>query len=134
MKHTEYINNWDLVDSSAGHIVGAYLADKDKKPIYRLAGSKNLWERRIAAISTFPMIKANDFETALDVSRMLLTDGEDLIHKAVGWMLREIGKRDISVERDFLKKHYQVMPRTMLRYAIEKFSEEERKRYLLGAV
>lgn len=134
LKHTEYINNWDLVDSSAGHIVGAYLADKDKKPIYRLAGSRNLWERRIAAISTFPMIKANDFETALDVSRMLLTDGEDLIHKAVGWMLREIGKRDISVERDFLKKHYQVMPRTMLRYAIEKFSEEERKRYLLGAV
>ena len=134
LKHTEYINNWDLVDSSAGHIVGAYLSDKDKKPIYRLAGSRNLWERRIAVISTFPMIKVDDFYTALDVSLMLLTDVEDLIHKAVGWMLREIGKRDISVEKDFLKKHHRDMPRTMLRYAIEKFPEEERKKFLQGTV
>ncbi len=134
LKHTEYINNWDLVDSSAGHIVGAYLADKNKKPIYRLAGSRNPWERRIAVISTFPMIKTNDYDTTLDVSRMLLTDEEDLIHKAVGWMLREIGKRDLAVERDFLNKHSREMPRTMLRYAIEKFSEEERQIYLSDCV
>ncbi len=134
LRHTEYINNWDLVDSSAGHIVGVYLADKNKQPIYRMADSKNLWKRRIAIISTFPMIKANDFRTALDISRILLKDEEDLIHKAVGWMLREIGKRDISVEKGFLQKHYRAMPRTMLRYAIEKFPEKERKKYLLGAV
>jgi len=134
LRHTEYINNWDLVDSSAGHIVGVYLADKNKQPIYRMADSKNLWKRRIAIISTFPMIKANDFGTALDISRILLKDEEDLIHKAVGWMLREIGKRDMSVENSFLQRHYRDMPRTMLRYAIEKFPEKERKRYLLGAV
>ncbi len=134
LKHTDYINNWDLVDSSAGHIVGMYLVDKDKQPLYRLAAANNLWERRIAIIATFPMIKANDFDTALDISRMLLKDEEDLIHKAVGWMLREIGKRDLSVERDFLKNHYREMPRTMLRYAIEKFPGKERKKYLLGMV
>jgi len=134
LKHLEHINNWDLVDSSAGHIVGAYLSDKDKRPIYRMARSNNLWERRIAIIATFPMIRANEFETALDVSRILLEDEEDLIRKAVGWMLREIGKCDISVEKDFLMKHYRDMPRTMLRYAIEKFPEKERKRYLLGMV
>jgi 3-methyladenine DNA glycosylase AlkD len=132
LRHTKYINNWDLVDSSAGHIVGAYLADKDKKPIYRMAESINLWELRIAIMSTFPMIKANDFTATLAVSRLLLKDDEDLIHKAVGWMLREIGKRDLPVEERFLKKHYKDMPRTMLRYAIEKLHEKDRKRYLLN--
>ena len=132
LKNTKYINNWDLVDISAGHIVGAYLADKDKQPIYRMAESINLWERRIAIMSTFPMIRANDFTTTLNVSQVLLKDEEDLIHKAVGWMLREIGKRHLSVEEEFLKKRYKDMPRTMLRYAIEKFPEKDRKRYLLG--
>ena len=134
LKNTKYINNWDLVDSSAGYIVGAYLADKDKQPIYRMAGSISLWERRIAIMSTFPMIRANDFTTTLNVSQVLLKDEEDLIHKAVGWMLREIGKRNLSVEEDFLKKHYKGMPRTMLRYAIEKLPSKERKRYLMGLV
>ena len=120
------------MDSSAGHIVGAYLADKDKQPIYRMAESINLWERRIAIMSTFPMIRTNDFTATLTVSRLLLNDEEDLIHKAVGWMLREIGKRDLSVEEGFLKEHYKDMPRTMLRYAIEKFHEKDRKRYLLN--
>jgi len=132
LKNTKYINNWDLVDISAGHIVGAYLADKDKQPIYCMAESINLWERRIAIMSTFPMIRANDFTTTLNVSQVLLKDEEDLIHKAVGWMLREIGKRHLSVEEEFLKKRYKDMPRTMLRYAIEKFPEKDRKRYLLG--
>jgi len=134
LKNTKYINNWDLVDSSAGPIVGAYLADKDKQPIYRMAKSINLWERRIAIMSTFPMIRANDFTTTLNVSQVLLKDEEDLIHKAVGWMLREIGKRDLSVEEEFLKKHYKDMPRTILRYAIEKLPNKERKRYLMGLV
>lgn len=134
LKNTKYINNWDLVDSSAGYIVGAYLADKDKQPIYRMADSINLWERRIAIMSTFPMIRANDFTTTLNVSQVLLKDEEDLIHKSVGWMLREIGKRNLSVEEAFLKKHYKGMPRTMLRYAIEKFPNKERKRYLMSLV
>ena len=134
LKNTKYINNWDLVDSSAGYIVGAYLADKDKKPIYRMAKSINLWERRIAIMSTFPMIRKNDFTATLAISRLLLKDEEDLIHKAVGWMLREIGKLDLSVEEKFLKVHYKDMPRTMLRYAIEKLPSKERKRYLMGLV
>jgi 3-methyladenine DNA glycosylase AlkD len=132
LKNTKYINNWDLVDSSAGPIVGAYLVDKNKQPIYRMAESISLWERRIAIMSTFPMIRTNDFTATLAISRLLLKDEEDLIHKAAGWMLREIGKRDLAVEEEFLKKHYKGMPRTMLRYAIEKFPEKDRKRYLLG--
>jgi 3-methyladenine DNA glycosylase AlkD len=134
LKNTKFVNNWDLVESSAGPIVGAYLADKNKQPIYRMAESLNLWERRIAIMSTFPMIRANDFTTTLKVSQALLKDEEDLIHKAVGWMLREIGKRDLALEEAFLKKHYKNMARTMLRYAIEKFSNKERKRYLMGLV
>jgi 3-methyladenine DNA glycosylase AlkD len=134
MKNIDNINNWDLVDSSAGHIVGAYLADKNKQPIYHMARSKNIWEKRIAIISTFPMIKAHHFRTTLEVSRLLLKDNEDLIHKAVGWMLREVGKRDMAVEKKFLKKYYKLMPRTMLRYAIEKFPDHERKKYLKGLI
>lgn len=130
LKHIRFINNWDLVDSSAQYIVGAYLSPRDKQPIYRLATSSNLWERRIAILSTFFDIKQNKFEHAIRISEILLTDKEDLIHKAVGWMLREIGKRDISVERKFLDKHHNVMPRTMLRYAIEKFPKQERGVYL----
>ena len=130
LSNTRFINNWDLVDSSAHHIVGSYLRETDKTPIYNLAKSKILWERRIAIISTFYFIKQNDFRDALKISEILLYDNEDLIHKAVGWMLREIGKRDISAEEDFLKKHYKNMPRTMLRYAIEKFPNDKRKNYL----
>ena len=130
--NTKYINNWDLVDSSASYIVGEYLEDRDKQPIYDMARSEDLWERRISIMSTFHMIKCNDLNDALEISEILKNDREDLIHKAVGWMLREIGKRNLSVEKAFLKKHYKEMPRTMLRYAIEKFPEKERKMYLKG--
>lgn len=132
LKNTDRINNWDLVDGSAHLIVGAWLEDKDRRTLYRLVRSGNLWERRIAIISTFHMIKNNDFDDALEISSILIDDEEDLIHKAVGWMLREIGKRDPAVEKTFLKKHYRDMPRTMLRYAIEKFPEKERKAWLRG--
>lgn len=134
LRHTQYINNWDLVDSSAYQIVGAFLEGKDRQPIYPLAQSQSLWERRIAMIATFQWIHNHDFEDALAVAKLLLNDKEDLIHKAVGWMLREIGKRDLETEKGFLKGHYQDMPRTMLRYAIEKFPQSERQRYLKGLV
>ncbi len=132
--NTRYINNWDLVDCSAEHIVGAYLWRVDKRPIYNLASSKSLWERRISIMSTFHYIKHNEFIETLKISKILLYDEEDLIHKAVGWMLREIGKRNIEVEEEFLKKYYNEMPRTMLRYAIERFPEEKRKNYLKGEI
>jgi 3-methyladenine DNA glycosylase AlkD len=115
LKKTKFINSWDLVDGSAHHIVGDYLMDKNKAPLYRLAKSEDLWE-------------------TLKIARILLTDREDLIHKAVGWMLREIGKRDMIFEEMFLKQHYKKMPRTMLRYAIEKFPEPKRQQYLKGKV
>ena len=134
LKHTACINSWDLVDSSAEHIVGAYLKERDKQPIYQLAASRDLWERRIAILSTFHYIKRNDFTDALRISEIMIKDPEDLIHKAVGWMLREIGKRDMKTEERFLKRHYRVMPRTMLRYAIEKFPEAMRKAYLKGTI
>jgi 3-methyladenine DNA glycosylase AlkD len=130
----EYINNWNLVDSSAYQIVGAYLEDKDPQPIYGLATSTNLWHRRIAIISTFHGIRKHKFDDALAISKLLKTDREDLIHKAVGWMLREIGKRNSNIEKTFLNEHYQTMPRTMLRYAIEKFPEPERQQYLQGKI
>jgi len=132
LSNTKFINNWDLVDASAGHIVGAYLLTRDKKPIYVLARSKNIWERRISIMSTSYFIKYNRFVDTLNIAEMLLGDEEDLIHKAVGWMLREIGKRDFELEERFLGKYYKSMPRTMLRYAIEKFPEEKRKSYLKG--
>jgi len=134
LKSTKFINNWDLVDSSAGQIVGVFLFNKSKKPLYDLVKSQNLWERRISIISTFYFIKHKQFSDTLKLSKILLSDKEDLIHKAVGWMLREVGKRDISIEEDFLKKHYKNMPRTMLRYAIEKFPEPKRQRYLKGKI
>jgi 3-methyladenine DNA glycosylase AlkD len=134
LHHTGFINNWDLVDCSAEHIVGAYLMKRNKQPLYKLAGSRSLWERRISILSTFHFIKYHEFIDSLKVSEILLHDEEDLIHKAVGWMLREIGKRDTRIEEDFLKKHYKTMPRTMLRYAIEKFPEDKRRRYLEGEI
>ena len=134
LSHTKYVNNWDLVDLSAAHIVGAFLADKDRKPLYILARSKMLWERRIAIISTFHCIKHNIFGDTFKIAQILLHDKEDLIQKAVGWMLREVGKRNAIAEEDFLKKHYKRMPRTMLRYAIEKFPPSRRQAYLKGKV
>ncbi len=134
LNHTEFINNWDLVDGSAHYIVGAYLENRDKQILDVLARSKNLWERRIAIMATFYFIKNNRFADTLRIAEILLSDKEDLIHKAVGWMLREIGKRDIETEERFLRKHLESLPRTTLRYAIEKFPEEKRKAYLSGAV
>jgi 3-methyladenine DNA glycosylase AlkD len=134
LKNIQYVNNWDLVDASAEHIVGDFLKDKPKKLLYKLAKSKCLWERRIAIVSTFHYIKRAEFSETLKISGMLLEDKEDLIHKAVGWMLREVGKRDLEAEETFLRKYYQIMPRTMLRYAIERFPESKRQRYLKGTV
>ncbi len=134
LKNTQFINNWDLVDSSAHHIIGAFLVDKRKEPLYSLAKSMNLWERRISIISTFYFIKHGKYAETLKISEILLTDEQDLIHKAVGWMLREIGKRHMPTEEKFLRKHYKRMPRTMLRYAIEKFPEDKRQRYLKGKI
>jgi 3-methyladenine DNA glycosylase AlkD len=131
---TRFINNWDLVDASAPHIAGAWLNDKSRRPLYRLARSKNLWERRIAIIATQHFIRQHDFTDALAIARLLIADREDLIHKAVGWMLREIGNRDLRAEENFLKEHYCAMPRTMLRYAIEKFPEPRRRKYLKGEI
>ena len=130
LSHMEDINNWDLVDSSAPYILGDFLLDQDKSILYRLAKSDNLWERRTAMLSTFAFIKNNKFEEALNVAEILLFDKHDLIHKAVGWMLREIGKRDIRTEEGFLEKHHREMSRTMLRYAMEKFDDDKRKSYL----
>ena len=134
LKNTRYINNWDLVDSSAHHIIGAYLEDKDRSLLLTLAKSELLWERRIAIIATYYFIKNNQYHDTLLLCEILINDPEDLIHKATGWMLREVGKRDLATEVKFLKKHYKKMPRTMLRYAIEKFSKEERSNYLTGKV
>jgi 3-methyladenine DNA glycosylase AlkD len=134
LRNTEFINNWDIVDISAGNIVGAYLYEKDRIPLYHLVKSENLWERRISIIATFYFIRKNDFEETLKISKILLHDKEDLIQKAVGWMLREVGKKVIEIEEEFLEEHYKKMPRTMLRYAIEKFPEARRKMYLRGEV
>lgn len=134
LENTRFINNWDLVDASAEHIVGRHLRYASRAPLHALAGSSVLWERRIAVMSTFHYIKQGEHSETLHIAAMLLRDPEDLIHKAVGWMLREIGKRDHSTEERFLKAHYKRMPRTMLRYAVEKFSEDLRQRYLKGEV
>jgi len=132
LKHTKFVNNWDLVDVSAPHILGDWLLEKDRKILYKLAKSKNLWEKRISIITTLTFIRNNDFKDCLKISKILLKDDYDLIHKAVGWMLREVGKRDLKTEERFLKKYYKQMPRTMLRYAIERFQEIKRQAYLKG--
>jgi 3-methyladenine DNA glycosylase AlkD len=129
---TAFINNWDLVDSSAAQIVGGWLQDRSHAPLQRLARSPSLWERRIAIIATFHGIRRGEFDETFRIAELLLGDTHDLIHKAVGWMLREVGNRDAAAERRFLKDRYARMPRTMLRYAIEKFPERERQRYLRG--
>ncbi len=134
LRNTRYINNWDLVDVTAEHIVGAFLMDKNREPLYCLAESNSLWERRISIMSTFRFIKHHDFSETLKISKILISDEEDLIHKAVGWMLREIGKRHMPTEEKFLKKYYKSMPRTMLRYAIERFPESKRQKYLKGKI
>jgi 3-methyladenine DNA glycosylase AlkD len=134
LKHRSFVNNWDLVDASAPHLVGHYLRDRNTDPLTRLAGSRVVWERRMAIIATFHFIKQDDHDETLRVARLLLGDPEDLIHKAVGWMLREVGKRDVTVAEAFLQAHYRQMPRTMLRYAIERFPEARRQAYLKGAV
>jgi 3-methyladenine DNA glycosylase AlkD len=130
MSNTFRINNWDLVDCSAEHIVGAHLHDGDGSGLRRLAKSNLLWERRIAIIATFQYIKRRQFDTTLSVARLLLDDPHDLIDKAVGWMLREVGKRDRAVEEEFLRRYAGRMRRTMLRYAIERFPPVLRRRYL----
>ena len=134
MANTRYINNWDLVDLTAPNIVGAYLLDKDRKQLYVFARSNDLWKRRIAVLATFAFLRQNDFTDMLKIAKILLSDERDLIHKAVGWMLREVGKRDLAVEEAFLKQYYKTMPRTMLRYAIERFPEPKRKKYLHGKI
>lgn len=130
LKNKQYVNNWDLVDSSAHLIMGSWLFDKDRTILYELANSGNLWDQRIAIMSTFYFIRKKDFEDTLKLSEILLSHKHDLIHKAVGWMLREVGNRDYQTEYDFLEKHYKVMPRTMLRYAIEKFKPEVKEMFM----
>ncbi len=132
LKNTKYINNWDLVDLSAPNIVGNYLLDRDRNILYKLAKSDCLWEKRIAIISTYAFIRNSQFNETLEISKILLNDKHDLIHKAVGWMLREIGKRNVGAEKMFLKENYQQIPRTALRYAIEKFPEDLRLAFLKG--
>lgn len=128
--HLDRINNWDLVDISAPRVLGTFLLDKDKEILYRLAASENLWERRIAILTTLAFIQTDRFDETLRISEMLIHDRHDLIHKAVGWMLREVGKRDQAVEESFLDRHHKTMPRTMLRYAIERFEENKKRLYM----
>ncbi|MBC7966745.1 MAG: DNA alkylation repair protein [Fuerstia sp.] len=130
MSRIEHVNNWDLVDTSAPAIVGGHLRDKSRKPLMRLAKSTSLWKRRIAIVATQHFIRLGEFDDTLSISRVLLLDNEDLIHKAVGWMLREVGERDAAPLVRFLDEHASVMPRTMLRYAIEHFSSPQRKAWL----
>jgi 3-methyladenine DNA glycosylase AlkD len=134
LSNRKSVNNWDLVDLSAPKIIGKHLLNNDKSLLFKFALSKNLWERRIAVLSTYEFIRNFEFDITLRIAEILLQDKHDLIHKAVGWMLREIGKRNINAEESFLKIHYKVMPRTMLRYAIEKFPELKRKKYLQGKI
>lgn len=132
LDNTRYINNWDLVDSSAHQIVGGFLIDKNRCKLGQLSRSENLWERRISIIATYHFIKRDQYNDTLTIAKQLLNDKEDLIHKAVGWMLREVGKRDRKAQEHFLLNHYRTMPRTMLRYAIERFEVQERKQYMDG--
>ena len=132
LDHAKHINNWDLVDLSVYKILGDYLLERDRAVLYKLAKSSSLWKRRMAIVSTYFFIRQGDFKETFELSKLLLGDDEDLIHKAVGWMLREVGKRDIKALQVFLKANYVQLSRTTLRYAIERFAEEERERYLNG--
>ena len=129
-----YVNNWDLVDTSAPDIVGQFLDHRSRKPLFALARSSNLWERRVAILTTFWFIRRNDFADTLAIAELLLSDEHDLVHKAVGWMLREAGKRDADTLARFLDRHHGRMPRTMLRYAIEKLPAATRRAYLEGRI
>jgi len=131
LQYTKYINNWDLVDLTAPNIVGGFLANKDRKVLYRLAKSDSLWERRIAIVATLNFIRNNNFADTLKIAKFLLNDEEDLIHKACGWMLREVAKRQKKLVVDFLSRYHRNMPRVMLRYTIERFPRKEQLRYLL---
>ncbi len=133
LNHTANINNWDLVDLSAPNIVGCYLLNRSRDILFKLMESKNIWERRIAVLATFAFIREGQFDDTLALAERLLGDKHDLMHKAVGWMLREIGKRSEPVLENFLQKHYRAMPRTMLRYAIEKLGKSKKKFYLTKA-
>lgn len=136
INNTEYINGWDLVDLSAHYTLGKYLLEhEDEKGIlYDFANSNDLWKQRISIVSTWIFIRNNKYEDTLKIAGILLNNEHDLIHKAVGWMLREVGKKDFNIEYDFLIKHYKQMPRTMLRYSIEKFDEELRQDFLKGRI
>ncbi|MCD6587924.1 MAG: DNA alkylation repair protein [Candidatus Fermentibacteraceae bacterium] len=134
MKNSHRVNNWDLVDSSAPHIAGTYLFGRNTEPLYDFAVSDSLWKRRIAIVATQHFIRNRRFTQTFDIADLLLKDREDLIHKAVGWMLREVGNRDLEAETTFLKQRYTKMPRTMLRYAIERFEESKRQAYLKGLI
>ena len=132
--HLEFVNHWDLVDTSAMHVVGAHLYGRSRGLLFELAGSDRMWSRRVAIISTYYFIKRDDFGDTLRLAEVLLGDPHDLMHKAVGWMLREVGKRDREAAEEFLRQFYGVMPRTMLRYAIERFPEGLRQAYLKGRI
>lgn len=136
LKNIKYINNWDLIDGSAPTVVGGYLLTnlKERKVLSVLVKSKSIWERRIGVMATYTFIQNNSYDDTLRIAKILLNDTHDLIHKAVGWMLREIGKRSLATEETFLRQHYKKMPRTMLRYAIEKFPETKRQAYLRGTI
>jgi 3-methyladenine DNA glycosylase AlkD len=129
LDNIKQVNNWDLVDLSAPNILGAHLVHRDRRLLYRLVRSESVWERRIAIVATHHFILTGDFSDTLKIAGMLLQDRHDLIHKAAGWMLREVGKRDAAAEEAFLEKHCSVMPRTMLRYAIERLPESKRRHY-----
>lgn len=130
LSKTRYINNWDLVDLSCRDILGEYLVDKDRAILYQLADSSLLWDQRIAVVSTFAFIKRGDLADIFSLSEKLMNHKHDLMHKAIGWMLREAGKKDLDALRGFLDKFHKIMPRTMLRYSIEKLSAEERTNYM----
>ena len=134
LKSTRWINNWDLVDLSAPNIVGDFLMKRSREPLYRLACSPSLWERRIAILATFQFIKSHQFDETLRIGKILISDQEDLIHKSVGWMLREVGKRNSAAEESFLREQYRQMPRTMLRYAIERFPAARRELFMKGRI
>lgn len=131
LDHLQWVNNWDLVDSSAYHIVGEYLIDKDRKILRKMARSRHLWTERVAIVSTLAFIRKGQLHDTFEIAEMLIAHPHDLLHKAVGWMLREAGKKNAVALKRFLDENAMVMPRTMLRYAIEKFDEKTRKMYLL---